>query len=451
MKLWIKIISAAIPTAGLLLLLTILLIPHRRQRRRQLINPQASLPQIPETAAKSKFPLSYKSVNGAWNSHRFHHLNHHHHHQTPSSPFNWKEHPRLISEAAESGWPRFAFSSSIIRPSSSPLWAFCPACDGGIQREAAASGWDLPSGSSEFMQTVRLNAAPKKTSDEVSFSFVRTSLPLPGPALGGSSFPQEAYFEITILYLQPLKKLQETSSKRVKERETDRSKLIREDSISASAPMVFNPQEPASRTEENRDLAVSLGLTNRASMSNQFMPGTFPGSIGFHSNGSVYLDGRKLVFESEKAEWADVNRVIGCGFAPRKKKVFFTVDSQLVHAIRCSSEVYSSPLYPVLAADADAMILVNLGQAPFKYAPANAARTQNPCFIRITSGGRSLSGSIESGELAAGRADAEWTENEKRSKKQDHNYYSSSSKKSNGYLDDGIEAESDLFEISLQR
>lgn len=186
-------------------------------------------------------------------------------------------------------------------------------------------------------------------------------------------------------------------------------------------------------------------------MSNQFMPGTFPGSIGFHSDGSVYLDGKKLVFESEKAEWADVNRVIGCGFAPRKKKVFFTVDSQLVHVIRCSSEVYSSPLYPVLAADADAMILVNLGQAPFKYAPTNATRTQNPCFLRLSSGRRPPAGSIDSRELfSVTRMEADWSEHGKRSKNQ-NNYYSSSSKKSNGYLDDGLEAESDLFEISLQR
>lgn len=186
-------------------------------------------------------------------------------------------------------------------------------------------------------------------------------------------------------------------------------------------------------------------------MSNQSMPGTFLGSIGFHSDGSVYLDGRKLVFESEKAEWADVNRVIGCGFAPRKKKVFFTVDSQLVHAIRCSSDAYSSPLYPVLAADADAMILVNLGQAPFKYAPANVTRVQNPCFLRLPSGVRPPAGSIHSGELfPVYRIEADETEHGKKSKNQ-NNYYSSSSKKSNGYLDDGLEAESDLFEISLQR
>ncbi|PKU86847.1 hypothetical protein MA16_Dca027927 [Dendrobium catenatum] len=67
-------------------------------------------------------------------------------------------------------------------------------------------------------------------------------------------------------------------------------------------------------------------------MSNQPLPGTFPRSIGFHFDGSVYLDGRKL--ESEKEEWADVNRVIGCGFAPRKKNVLFTVDSQVVHVLR---------------------------------------------------------------------------------------------------------------------
>ncbi|PKU63103.1 uncharacterized protein LOC110112744 [Dendrobium catenatum] len=468
MKLWIKIIAGAIPAAAILVL-SILLIRCRRRRKRQqqLISPQTSLPQISETPVKpkfdtlqagiNKFHLSYKSGSSVRNSLRFHQLNNNHHHHTPalppSSPFNWDEHPRLITEVVETGWPGFAFSASIPRASASPLWVFCPACDGGTQRDAAARGWDLPAGSSEFMQTVRLNPGPKKNSDDLSFSFVRTSLPLPGPVLGGGSFPQEAYFEITILYLQPRKKLQETASKRVKDGETDRSKLVKGNSINASAPIIFTPKEPTSSTEKRRsgDLAVCLGLINRASMSNQPLPGTFPGSIGFHSDGSVYLDGRKLIFESEKAEWADVNRVIGCGFAPRKKKVFFTVDSQLVHVIRCTSEAYSSPLYPVLAADADAMILVNLGQVPFKYAPANVTRMQNPSFLRLPSGARPTAGSIDSGELfSAPRLEADWTEHGKRSKNR-NSYYSSSSKKSNGILDEGLEADSDLFEISLQR
>ncbi|XP_042506487.1 uncharacterized protein LOC122082782 [Macadamia integrifolia] len=57
------------------------------------------------------------------------------------------------------------------------------------------------------------------------------------------------------------------------------------------------------------------------------LPGIYPGSIGFNSNGSVYLDGIKLVFEAEIAELESRDKVVGCGFDPSQKKVFFTVDS----------------------------------------------------------------------------------------------------------------------------
>ncbi|KAF5195337.1 hypothetical protein FRX31_015075 [Thalictrum thalictroides] len=77
---------------------------------------------------------------------------------------------------------------------------------------------------------------------------------------------------------------------------------------------------------------VSLGLSVRGSYPRR-LPGSYPGSIGFNSNGSVYIDGIKIVFETEKAELGSTDRVIGCGFDPGQKKVFFTVDSELVHVV----------------------------------------------------------------------------------------------------------------------
>jgi hypothetical protein len=90
------------------------------------------------------------------------------------------------------------------------------------------------------------------------------------------------------------------------------------------------------------------------------------------------------VFESEEeeAEWGRTEKVIGCGFDPRQKKVFFTVDSQLLHVVYCKSEEFGTPLYPILAANTEILVVVNMGQSPFKYGPANAQRTPNPCFIR---------------------------------------------------------------------
>lgn len=468
MKLWIKIAAGAAPAAAVLLLVIIVLCCRRRRKVQQPpVSPQNPLPQFSDRAAKSKFGnihaginkfhLSYKSGSSARRSLRFHHLNHHHHTPAmpPPSPFNWDEHPRLITEAVETGWPRFAFSSSAPRSSSGPLWNFCPACDGGEGRGVAETDWEVPPGSSEFMQTVKLSPGTNRTADDpLFFSWVRTSLPLPGPALGGGSFPQEAYFEITILYLQPRKKLRAAASRRPKDRESDQAKLIRANSGTGN---IFTSQGPRSTAEQGNSsgAAVAVGLISRgATMPAQAVPGNFPGSIGFHSDGSVYLDGRKLVFESERAVWACANRVIGCGFEPARKRVFFTVDANLTHVIRCTSEAYGSPLYPVLAADSDAMLLVNLGQAPFKYAPANAARTQNPCFIRHPSadaGGGQPAGSVDSRELfSVSRMEAEWLERDRRSQRRNNSNSSSNSKKSNGNLDDNYDAESDLFEISLQ-
>ncbi|KAG0472218.1 hypothetical protein HPP92_016764 [Vanilla planifolia] len=476
MKLWVKIIAGVIPGAAVLLLALLLLLRWHRRRHRQLhiISPQSSPNQSLESSSKTKFDgiknvhLAHKSGSSARNSLRFHHLRHPHHdhdqhhhqqhqvpHQSTNQPFNWDEHPRLVAEATETGWPRFAFSSSsVLRSPSAPLWTLCTSCNVGVPHEAANGSWDIRPESSEFMQTLRLNAGLTKPNvDDPSFSWAITSLPLPGPALAGGSFPQEAYFEITILYLQPRRKaLPSNVSKRaINDIETDRAKLIRENSITS---FINSPSKDQSSTAEQgrtANLALSLGLTNRASLPTHSMPGTFPGSISFHSDGSVYLDGRKLVFGSEKAGWADVNRVIGCGYEPSRKKVFFTVDSQLAHVIRCSSEAYGFPLYPVMATSADAMILVNMGQAPFKYAPANATRTSNPCFVRLLPGedaGGEAAGIMDSQELfSVAPVEVEWRDRGRRSRQQQNK---SGSKNSTGISDDGVDGESDLFEIALQ-
>ncbi|KAH0434048.1 hypothetical protein IEQ34_026892 [Dendrobium chrysotoxum] len=458
MKLWIKIISGTIPAATVVLTLLLFICCRRRRRQQLLISPQAST-HFSEPAAKSKFdglqsninklPIPYKSGSSARNSLRFHHL---HNQSTPPTPptettFRWDNHPRLIAEAVENGWQSFAFSNSTPRmPSSAPLWTLCATCDGGTQPNSPESGWELPAGSSELMQSVRLNPSPKKAADEASFSWFRTSLPLPGPPLGGGSFPQEAYFEITIVSLkQPFL----SACNSANNRDSDRAKLIRDNSFGvSSAPLNSNFAAEERRSDR---IAIALGLTSSATQPIHSMPGTYRGSIGFHSDGSLYLDERKLVCESEMAEWAAVNRVIGCGFEPSKNKVFFTVDSQVSHVVRCNSEAYTSPLFPFLAANVETVLLVNLGQAPFKYGPANATRTPNPCFLRPHSGDEGgdhrIGSVVDSRELfSVARIETEWTGHGGRRKNQNS---SMSSKKSGENSDDVLDGESDLFEIVL--
>lgn len=150
----------------------------------------------------------------------------------------------------------------------------------------------------------------------------------------------------------------------------------------------------------------------------------------------------KLVFESEKAEWIGANKVIGCGFDPRQKKVFFTLDSELVHVIHCQSEEFGTPLYPTLAANIDIMVLVNFGQSPFKYAPANAQRTPNPCFVAplVNSPAGTLSYDDSKELFSMGRIDSQWLN--RSTTKGSHNHRA---------LDFDEESEADLFEIVLDR
>ena len=158
----------------------------------------------------------------------------------------------------------------------------------------------------------------------------------------------------------------------------------------------------------------------------------------------VLSSGIKLIFESEKDEWGKTDKVIGCGYNPSQRKVFFTVDSQLVHVLNCKSEEFGTPLYPTLAANIDIMVLVNFGQSPFKYSPANAQRTPNPCFVGPLANSPSL-GYEDSKELfSMGRIDAQWL-----------NRYTTRSVHSNGGgnnkgSDFDEESEGDLFEIVLE-
>lgn len=149
------------------------------------------------------------------------------------------------------------------------------------------------------------------------------------------------------------------------------------------------------------------------------------------------------MFESERDEWGRADKVVGCGFDPRKKKVFFTVDSELMHEFHCKSEEFGFPLYPTLAANVDITVMVNLGQSVFKYAPANVHRTSNPCFISplLNSPAASL-GYDDSRELfSMGRIDSHWLDR------------ITNGSHSNGTINRGKdfedESEADLFEIVL--
>lgn len=495
--LWLKLLLAVgLPIAALIAV--VFLVYRRRSLPR---NAPPALPEVSPTAVAeptaspglAKLNMRYNAASGRVGL-RFQQLHQHQHHArvdarhrgsgggAQQGPFQWADHPRLVTEAAENGWAQFVFAVAPPRSksksaSSSPLWGTCPLCDAGTSRDMAeAAAWELPMGSSERMQAVRLDPAAAAASSRKwlpgsnpsplrgdadagnpnALCLARMSLPLPGPPLAGAPFPQDAYFEITIIYLNT--KRPEWSASRASRRgrdgssESDRVKLV------SFAPAAKNPvQENRAVKDDEQDkrrhLVMSLGLaTASAAPQRPSLAGTYASSIGFHSDGAVYLDGMKLVYESDKSSWAGVDKVVGCGFEPAKRKVFFTVDGQLVHAVSCNAEAFSSPLYPVLASSFDVMALVNLGQGKFRYAPANARRTANPCFVRAASTVDARgSGSMgldfdDSGELfSVGRVDSGWLETAKTSRSRKESVGGS------GAASVGDpEAESDLFEIPLR-
>ncbi|CAN1191887.1 Protein SSH4 [Linum perenne] len=429
--------------------------------------------------------------------------------RAPSSRplFNWSDHPSLITDAVENGWSRFGFTAAAPSqlPSSSPsvrssiLLGLCAAGDyyyyhGGGGREtlppAPEISWEVSQASADFMQKIRLNSGLKRVSlsnpSTSAASVIRTALPLPGPPLGNninSAFPQEAYFEITILYSRSgggggeeyhqnsRRSSSAAAGGKGKNGEGEKIKLIKEipNPNSNSAALVHvSSSHRINRIEElkvsakddsskSEAVAVAVGLSVGSGCPPFKLPGSYQGSIGFNSNGSVYLDGLKLVFETEaSSDWAKAERVIGCGFDPRQKKVFFTVDGEVVHIIHCKADEFGTPLYPTIAANSDTVVLVNLGQSSFSYAPANNQRTPNPCFIGpMVKSPAALGYDYEdSRELfSMGRIDSQWLDLERRATSATSTKYPHSNNNNN---DNNMareeydeESEADLFEIVL--
>ncbi|KAG8071449.1 hypothetical protein GUJ93_ZPchr0006g45537 [Zizania palustris] len=348
MALWVKLLlSVVLPVAALV---AVAFFVYRRRS-----SPRNAPPEMTETvtggggvgggaggggggdAAASlglgKLNIRYHATSGRAGL-RFQQLHHHHHAQVevryrgaPQGPFQWENHPRLVTEAAENGWGQFVFAHFAVAPprtrstSSSPLWGLCPACDSGTSRDMAEADWEVPAVSSERMQAVRLNpviaaAASASTrkwlpgsipsplrgdqdaGNNNALCIARMSLPLPGPPLAGAPFPQDAYFEITIIYLNTWQP--EWSASRTSRRgsdgsgERDRAKLI--SFVPDTARNAIQETRAATKDDHQdkqslqRQTVMSMGL---AAASRPSLAGTYASSIGFHSNGAVYLDGNQ--------------------------------------------------------------------------------------------------------------------------------------------------------------
>ncbi|XP_021722568.1 uncharacterized protein LOC110690047 [Chenopodium quinoa] len=423
--------------AGLMVIIFLILIIRRKSNQRSIATERHQQEVGVETEVKTTPLQTEENSKRRLSSHFFRRGS------STKSFFNWADHPALVTDAVENGWSRFAFTSYVSRsPSvrSSLFDSLRVTGDFYSSRESSSiinstsinqveESWEIGSGSVDFMQKLSFKikglnlggGAVAASSSSVAKSVVRMALPLPGPPMV-QSFPQEAYFEINVL---------NSNEDNVKfNGEGEKTKLLFQRSFSSTASSgIGKTQEGLFHVSSSRGsylleelkiggggrrgggdgVKMSIGLSVGGFVTTR-IPGSYPGSIGFNSDGSVFLGGMKLVFESENEDWAKTGRVIGCGFDPRKKEVYFTVDSELVHVIHCKSEDFERPLYPVIATKIGITMLVNLGQSSFSYLPANAHRTPNPCFIGpVVNSSAAALGYEDSKELfSMGRIDAEW-------------------------------------------
>lgn len=236
------------------------------------------------------FPHLY-SYHGHKADGPFHHTNHQAHHV-----FHWEDHRDLVSEAEQHGWSRFSFSGNYL--------VGFPLSHGEELSTTQASTTISTGPSSEFMQAVRLSptglyAKRNRQGKRQYYCSVWMDLPLPGPQLSDeTSFPQDAYFEVTVLYLQssasseslsqrpPTSGTFDTGNEGDIELDTDDEE---EGQLREWEDSPIHKKHSISKDEDRG--VISLGLT-RGGFAPEKKPGKYSGSIAFNSDGSLYLQGK---------------------------------------------------------------------------------------------------------------------------------------------------------------
>ncbi|GLJ43312.1 hypothetical protein SUGI_0899580 [Cryptomeria japonica] len=334
-------------------------------------------------------------------------------HRYPLQGFCWNNHPSLVSEAIEHGWITFGFIKTCTPSFPSNLWGLYNRFSyrGGVEPEIS---WEMGSRVT-CLQKIRLNPGintVKNINLLLPVQSVQAALPLPGP----QSFPQVAYFEITILAEDgeqagnlfcsknfgddfEVKLLKQFSNSEIHLQHM--SSEMRSTTLSPNCKEDVEVQNPRNSLKSNHfqfnsmehvgiPKVISVGLAVGGTALYR-LPGCEQGSVGFHSTGFVFLNGMVHLDGDQKQDkpasanraWGGVNTVIGCGFDPANRKVFYTLNSEQIYSLTCNSDEFNNPLYPTIAANYDVTVLVNLGQIPFKFLAANEQRVADPCFRRL--------------------------------------------------------------------
>ncbi|KAH9300592.1 hypothetical protein KI387_012175 [Taxus chinensis] len=297
--------------------------------------------------------------------------------------FRWDHHPSLVAEILDHGWTAFAFTYNYFNTNSPRPWGLCK----GLQAEPEIT-WEAVTGSN-LMQKIRLN--PGSASSEVMS--LHAALPLPGPALGSLGFPQESYFEITIVSEGSADGEAENISF---EDDDDRVNLLQlvnsdlgecsgsgaDEGLRLSEVGGNNEGVSGEKKKKKRRRIIAVGQGTAPGSCACTMPGFEPGSVGFYSTGAVLLNGQQLRDEDEVlCTWRAARSIIGCGFNPNTRCIFFTINGTWVRTVMCKTVDFGSPLYPTISANYDVTILVNFGQQSFCYDDANLGRVFNPSSL----------------------------------------------------------------------
>ncbi|GLJ43308.1 hypothetical protein SUGI_0899370 [Cryptomeria japonica] len=487
MEKWMIVLAASL-SAAIVIACILCMACYRHLRRKSKSNSQetldearsryyAGLKTLRETSTYPN-PSHNNRVASVWRN-SYSYSNHY-----PLRVFEWTKNPSLISEVVEYGWITFGFTKTFANSSPGNMYGIYNRFSHGDGVEPEIS-WEMGQGV-DYMQKIRLNPglpSKKDTNVLLPVQSVQSALPLPGPPLGALSFPQEAYFEITILaengeYVGSL-----GSSRRYREDEDIQlipQSVNSEDHFqhtnSEKTPTNFNGsykgRVAAKKNSRGNSKGLDIGYMDTLFQLNSMDPESIPkvislglavggtalyrlpgcerGSVGFHSTGFVFLNGAAYLGNEQdqhkpaftKRVWDAVNTVIGCGYDPVKKRVLYTLNGDQVYSLICNSDVFSHPLYPTIAANYDVTVLANFGQSQFEYLPANEQRVADPCFKRSRLNSpvklSVLSHNEDSGDLFSMRMDSPWIGNVEYSNSQDLQLKHLPS-----------DGESDLFEISL--
>lgn len=378
----------------------------------------------------------------------------------PLRAFQWSDHPSHVITALEHGWAAFAFSyatSAMTSLLADQMWEICSTCNA-MKFFPPEITW-----TEDCLQQIRLNPGVRSNKDGcvLPVQALQTALPVPGPLLGPVPYPQEAYFEMVVWNEMSSECSSMAGSERVKliaktvtasdryRQNGDHGEVVDEKDLSSKEGEQEEEEEGEKGDEEvDWDELLSVGLAGAEAPPFRLL-GFDPGSVGFLSaDGQCYVNGmpysqqgRDMTPPTKGRPWGAVGKTtVGCGFDPKLKRVYFTINGELVHEAFLKSPDFANPLYPTIASNYDVTVLVNLGQRIFEYVPANVTRVANPCCrilqARTFKNTSFFDDDITSDLFSMGRFDSHWLANLEYANSQEHCYGHS-------------EAESDLFEIVL--